>query len=307
MSARMRRVPTRRTDKDCLQMRQQRLSLDDLELVRAIGTHGSLTAAAKALAIEHSGAFRRLAAIEARVGSTLFRRGRRGYVPTEAGELAIAGAQRLLVDVDQLQRQLAGRDARAEGRIRVTIPDTLAGLAARLCREFNARHPALRCDLVVANAFFDLQRQNAEVALRASAAPPDGLSARRIGAIATAAYAPAAEAGEAATADADWVGFDDTLAHLSSARWLRTHVPPERIAMRVNSLPAALAACQAGIGRALLPCYLGDAANGVKRLRGNFEEIRTDLWFATHPDLRRSAKVRLLREFALRWLPERIA
>lgn len=287
-------------------MRQERLSLDDLELLRAIGTHGSLTGAAKALAIEHSSAFRRLAAIEARVGSALFRRSRRGYAPTEAGELAIVGAERLLVEVDELQRQLAGRDARAEGRIRVTIPDTLAGLAARLCREFHAAHPALHCDLVVANAFFSLQQPEAEVALRASAAPPEGLSARRIGSIATVAYAPAGEADDLAT-DADWIGFDDTLAHLSSARWLRAHVPPQRIAMRVNSLPAALAACQAGIGRALLPRYLAETAGGVQRLAGNFEEIRTDLWFVTHPDLRRSAKIRLLREFALRWLPGRIA
>lgn len=287
-------------------MRQERLSLDDLDLLRAIGAAGSLTGAAKALAIEHSSAFRRLAAIEARVGSALFRRSRRGYAPTEAGELAIVGAQRLLVGVDELQRQLAGRDARAEGRIRVTIPDTLAVLAARLCREFHAAHPALRCDLVVANAFFTLQQPEAEVALRASVAAPEGLSARRIGAIATAAYAPAGQSGGLATADADWIGFDDALAHLSSARWLRTHVPPQRIAMRVNSLPAALAACQAGIGRALLPCYLADAASGVKRLKGDVEAIRTDLWFVTHPDLRRSAKVRLLREFALRWLPERL-
>lgn len=287
-------------------MRQERLSLDDLELLRAIGAHGSLTGAAKALAIEHSSAFRRLAAIEARVGSALFRRSRRGYVPTEAGELAIVGAQRLLLDVDELQRQLAGRDARAEGRIRVTIPDTLAALAAHMCREFHAAHPALRCDLIVANAFFNLQQQDAEVALRASASAPDGLSSRRIGAIATAAYAPAgATRGE--PAEGDWIGFDDTLAHLSSARWLRAHVPESRIAMRVNSLPAALAACQAGVGRALLPCYLADAATGVKRLAGNSDEIRTDLWFATHPDLRRSAKIRLLREFALRWLPPRIA
>lgn len=288
-------------------MRQERLSLDDLELLRAIGAHGSLTGAAKALAIEHSSAFRRLATIEARVGSALFRRSRRGYAPTETGELAIVGAQRLLADADQLQRRLAGRDARAEGRIRVTIPDTLVGLAARMCGEFSAAHPALRCDLVVANAFFNLQRPEAEVALRASAAAPDGLSTRRIGAIATAAYAPSGETRGPAIADGDWIGFDDTLAHLSSARWLREHVPEQRIAMRVNSLPAALAACQAGIGRALLPRYFADAAPGVKRLGEPLQEIRTDLWFATHPDLRRSAKIRLLREFALCWLPPRIA
>ena len=47
-------------------MAQSGLSLDDLRLVRAIGAAGSLTGAARRLRIDHSTAFRRLGAIEAR-------------------------------------------------------------------------------------------------------------------------------------------------------------------------------------------------------------------------------------------------
>ncbi|MFQ6311570.1 LysR family transcriptional regulator [Lysobacter capsici] len=289
-------------------MRQARLSLEDFELLRAIGAHGSLSGAAKALALDHSSAFRRLAAIEARAGAALFRRSRSGYVATEAGAVAIAGAQRILDDADRLQRQLAGRDAQAQGRLRITIPDTLAAVAARMCAAFSRQHPSVRCDLIVANAFVNLQQPDADVALRASALMPDGLSVRRIASISTAVYvASGAKVGKrSGLAEGDWIGFDDALSHLSSAHWLRAHVGDERIAMRVNSLPAALAACQAGIGRALLPCYYADAAGGVKRLSGPMAEVPTELWFAVHPDLRRSAKVKLLREFAMGWLPARV-
>lgn len=288
-------------------MRQQALSLEDLALVRAIGEAGSLAGAVKTLGVDHSSAFRRLAALESRLGTALFRRSRRGYVPTEAGELAIGAAARILADAQALQRQLAGGDAREEGRLRITVPDTLARLAAAMCAAFTARHPALQCDLVVANAFSSLQQRDVDVALRASASPPDGLSARRLGPVATAAYAPTGEKRGAPLPGGRWIGFDDSLSHLSSARWLREHVAEDAIAMRVNSLPAALAACQAGIGRALLPVYFGDAADGVRRLRPALPDIRTDLWFATHPDLRRSARVRLLRGFAAEWLPARVA
>ncbi|MGH8084558.1 MAG: LysR family transcriptional regulator [Lysobacter sp.] len=288
-------------------MRHERLSLDDLELVRSIGTSGSLAGAVKALGVDHSSAFRRLAAIEARTGAALFRRSRRGYTPTDAGELVIVAAQRILADAEGLQRQLAGGDARAEGRIRITVPDTLARVAAGMCAAFAAEHPALRCDLVVGNAFSSLQQRDVDVALRASPSPPDGLSAKRLGPIATAAYAPVAEKRGPPLPGGRWIGFDETLSHLSSARWLHEHVPDAAIAMQVNALPAALAACQSGIGRALLPAYFGDAADGVKRLSTLLPDIRTDLWFATHPDLRRSARVRLLREFATDWLPARVA
>lgn len=296
-------------------MRHERLSLDDLELVRAIGAHGSLTGAAKALALDHSSAFRRLAAVEARVGAALFRRSRRGYTPTDAGELTIASAQRVLVETERLQRELAGRDARTEGRIRITLPDTLAPVAARMCGAFRVEQPGLRCDLVVANAFLSLQQQDADVALRASVLPPEGLSSRKVAAISIAAYTAAGRGGgrgkaaldEAALAQGDWIALDESLAHLSSAQWLRERVPAERIAMRVNTLPAALAACEAGLGRALLPCYLADASPLVRRISAPLPQVRADLWFATHPDLRRSAKVKLLREFALKWLPGEVA
>src|SRR5690606_25710484 len=122
--------PRRRFDKVCLQMRQEPLSLEDLALVRAIGEAGSLAGAVRALDVDHSTAFRRLAAIEARLGTALFRRSRRGYTATDAGELAIASAHRILAEAEALHRQLAGNDAREAGRIRITVPDTLARLAA---------------------------------------------------------------------------------------------------------------------------------------------------------------------------------
>lgn len=287
-------------------MRQPRLSLDDLDLLRAIGAHGSLSGAAKALRLDHSSAFRRLAGIEARAGLPLFRRSRTGYTATEAGAVAIEGAQRILDDADELQRQLAGRDAPGATRLRITIPDTLAAVAARLCAAFSAEHPQVGCDLLVSNAFVNLQQPEADVALRACALMPQGLSVRRVGSIGTAVYAARGSARVRAEAlgDGPWVGFDSHLSHLSSAHWLRANVDEARIAMRVNSLPAALAACQAGVGRALLPCYFADAATGVKRVSAPLAEVPTELWVAIHPDLRRSSRVRAFREFALRWLPE---
>ncbi|HZD52352.1 MAG TPA: LysR family transcriptional regulator [Woeseiaceae bacterium] len=47
---------------------------NDLRFVLAVARAGALTAAAKALGIDHSTAFRRLNALEARLGARLFER-----------------------------------------------------------------------------------------------------------------------------------------------------------------------------------------------------------------------------------------
>ena len=60
-----------------------------------------------------------------------------------------------------------------------------------------------------------------------------------------------------------------------------------------NSLVNQLLAAQAGIGVALLPCYLGDPASGVVRvLESPIAELTGELWIVTHADLRNTARVR---------------
>ena len=52
-------------------------------------------------------------------------------------------------------------------------------------------------------------------------------------------------------------------------------------------------AARAGIGVALLPCYLGDGEPGLERaLADPVAELATELWMVTHRDLRSTARVR---------------
>jgi len=52
-------------------------------------------------------------------------------------------------------------------------------------------------------------------------------------------------------------------------------------------------AARAGIGLALLPCYLGDADAGlVRALAEPVPEIAGELWIVTHADLKATARVR---------------
>jgi DNA-binding transcriptional LysR family regulator len=277
-------------------------SLDDLALVRAIAAHGSLAGAARELGIDHSNAFRRLGALETRAGATLFRRSRRGYQATEAGELAAATAERVLAETTRLERELLGRDRRVQGLLRVTAPDTLVRHVVDLCAAFEAEHPAVHFELVINNAFLTLQKRDADVALRPARASPPGLSVRKLAPIATAVY-EARPRGKGA--EGRWIGFGEALSHLDAAQWLRTHVEPSDIAMVVDTLPAALAACEAGLGRALLPCFYAEPSRRVRRVGEPLADVQSQLWFATHPDLRGAARVRLFRDFAQRWIGER--
>ncbi len=280
---------------------QSQLTLGDLHLVAALGVAGSLAQAARQLAVDHSTAFRRLGGLERRLGVRLFERARTGYAPTPAGEIAIATAERVLDELGGLERRLAGEDLRPSGTVRVTTSDTLVEFLAPIFAAFRVAHPEIVLEVVVSSAFFTLTRRDADVAVRPAADPGDALVGRRVGTIAYAVYGLPrwfGDAGNEVSADADWVGVEESLAHLAAARWITEHVAPERIVQRANALSAILAAVRTGLGVAPLPCFVGDAAPGLARTPGTLAELETPLWLLTHPDLRRVARIRAFVDFA---------
>ena len=273
------------------------LSLEDLRLIRCIGSAGTLTGAARLLKVDHSSAFRRLDAIERRLGARLFDRRRDGYAATSAGEVAIERAGRILSEVDELEQELAGEDLRPSGVVRVTTSDTLTDIVAPLFVRLAAENPAVTVELVVTNTFVTLTRREADIALRPAAAAPEGLIGRRLASVATAIYAAPeylARHGGRTLKTHDWIGFDQSLAHLRSARWIAANIEGERIAFRANSLLALRSAVVAGLGVAALPCYFADKLSSLRRLAEPLPEMETSLWLLTHPGLRRVRRVRFV-------------
>jgi DNA-binding transcriptional LysR family regulator len=275
-------------------------SPDDLRLVRAIGAAGTLTGAARALKMDHSTAFRRLGAIEARLGAKLFERARQGYAPTSAGEMVIVAGTRILAELVDLERRLAGEDLRPSGIVRLTTTDTLVELIAPVLAALKTEHPGILVELIVANTFFTLTRREADIALRPAAAAPEGLAGRRLATVATAPYASAAyldRCGRRPLRDHDWLGFEDSLSHLRPARWVSANVSEARIVFRADSLLALRSAAVAGFGVAALPCYLADPAIELRRVTTPLPDMEGSLWLLTHPDLRKVARVRTVLDF----------
>lgn len=282
------------------------LSDQDLRVVLAVARGGSLAAAARLLGVNHSTAFRRLAAAERNLGQRFFDRRPEGYLPTEAGAAAIATAERVEAELQDLERRLVGRDSRPQGSVRLTAPDDIAEhlLMGPLAR-FAAAYPDIAVELVLQNRLFDLTRREADAAVRPTRAPPETLVGRRVAAIATAVYIArdrVANPDSVAPTALPWIAWEAGGGPAAHARWLRETVPEGHIVFRSNSMLNLLAAARHGLGAALLPCFLGDATPQLARLGAPIEALASGLWLLTHADLRHSARVRALLDFLYREL-----
>jgi molybdate transport repressor ModE-like protein len=271
-------------------------------LVLAVARAGSLTQAAKALGLDHSTVFRRLRALEERIGVRLFERLPGGaYQATAAGERMAAAAERMEDEAVALERDIAGRDHRLSGRLRVTSSETLAyRLLTGQLAAFREAHPGVVVELAIDNRVLSLSRREADIALRPVRPREGDLWGRKLAGIAWTVYGRRDRlTGADAPTSTDelsrhpLIGWDDGASGIGAAAWLESVAPGEAFVFRTTSLIGQLVAAKAGIGLAVLPCYLGDPEPDLARaLPSPVAELGTELWIVTHKDLRRTARVR---------------
>jgi DNA-binding transcriptional LysR family regulator len=245
--------------------------------------------------------FRRLGAIEQKLGARLFERFRDGYAPTSAGETAAMSAARLEDEVLTLERKLSGEDLRPSGTVRLATTDTFGALLMRHLPTMRALHPEIQLEITISNAMANLTRREAEIAIRPTPEPPEFLVGRRVADIAHAIYGSPAYLSRRRGKDLsalDWIGLDDALASTVIACWMHEHMRAARVSCRVDALLTLRDAAAAGLGLALLPCYLGDLASGLRRVTPQaLPEPRSALWLLTHDDLKRTARIRATLDF----------
>lgn len=279
---------------------------DDLRFFLAVDRKGSVAGAARALGTNHSTVLRRLSSLEKNLGVRLFERLRTGYTMTSAGEQLIARLQGVNEQIEGAQRQLAGLDTRPAGSIRVTSTDTLAhGLLMPHLAAFRAAHPAIQLQLVVNNTFLSLTRREADVAIRPSNRPPENLIGRKVGSIQTALYASRdywRTHGNRKPTQWDWVVADESLGHLEQARWAAQRVPPERIAVSVDSLLGMRDAIRAGLGVGMLLTMLADGDPQLVQIEKPDPRLDTSIWILTHGDLKQVPRIQLFTKFMHRRL-----
>jgi DNA-binding transcriptional LysR family regulator len=278
------------------------MNWDDLRYVLAVSCAAGLNAAARDLKINPSSLYRRLQALERRMGVRLFERLRSGYRLTIAGEELSEAAARIENEALTVERRLLGTDVRMQGSIRISTSEVLAvHMLADHLMEFRTVYPDVSLDVTLSNHHVDLSRRDADIVIRASSAPPEHLVGRSVGHVNFAAYAtPAyldARGRGRPLPEYDWIGYEGQLAQLSQARWMTEKIPNERVMVRFDGISAVHATALRGIACASLPCFVADRDPLLERLPGTYGVADAQMWVLTHPDLRRSARIRACLQF----------
>jgi DNA-binding transcriptional LysR family regulator len=273
---------------------------DDLRFVLAVHSTGSVAAAARQLNVSNVTVFRRIKVMEKQLGVRLFDKTRKGYMATPPGLEIVRQAERIEEDVGALERRIWRQDQELSGTVRITAPDsTGAFVVAPLIAELHQLHPNITIELNLDNRVFNMSKRDADIAIRPTTSPPENLIGHRLAPIVYAPYAaakllPRGKSRKHAIASLPWVGLDSTYTGKQVTvyqRYVETHATSGRVILRVNSVLAMAHAVRDGVGLGVLTCIGAAKLGGLVQVGPAIDELTTDLWILSHPELRDVARV----------------
>lgn len=273
------------------------LNWNDLRVLLAISRAQTLAAAARLLRVDETTVARRLGAAERAVGARLFQRSGGGALrPTDAGEAAVAAAERMEQAVDMLHAAAARARTAVAGRVRLTaVPILVDYLLVPALGDLVHRHPHLHLELIAEPRDLSLTKREADIALRLARPARDAgatVLARRVGTLRYAAYV--SSDGDPMSAEClPWIGYETGMAALPQARWIATQRGAHRSPVALNDAASILRAVASGLGRSVLPCAIADRDPALRRhdMPGRLEPPTRELWLLTHPDQRKLARI----------------
>ena len=254
----------------------------DLKFFLAVARSGTLSAAADRLRTTPSRVSRQVEALERAIGQVLVRRSLDGYRLTDEGRALVPRAEAVEGAVQALG---AATSSEVAGRVRLATTENIAtALLARPLRDMQDRYPDLRLELLTSSAAIDLLSAEADVALRLVRPQAGNLSVRLLGSLAFAAYQDVKGAGQRG-----FITWMSEMADLPAVRWVERSGAP--VVMKASSLSVQHEMAAQGLGRAVLPCFLGDPDPRLVRVGEEIREAAQDLWLVTNRDLAGSARV----------------
>lgn len=278
---------------------------DNLRFFLAVARSGSLTAASNQLKSSAATVSRRIESLEETLSITLFSHHQTGYQLTDEGKVLFENAEQVEDAVLSLEQGAMTQNTDVSGVVRLATAENFANfLLTPELPGLLATHPGIVIEMVPGIGSINLTKREADIALRMARPQQGNVVVRKLGVLGYSLYGSEAYLRNRGLSNVsgiydedEFIVFSEDFAHLPASQWIESVLSGRSPAMITSSLYGQLAAASAGIGLAVLPCFLGDRDSSLKRVSSPIESIEQEIWLVIHRDLRKSGKVRIVADF----------
>jgi DNA-binding transcriptional LysR family regulator len=278
---------------------------DDFRVFLGVARTDSALEAAQSLGVDQSTISRRLHRLEQIMGTKLFDRSPQGHRLTSAGHRLLEHVEKLESTFTAVETDVFGDSVALTGEIRLGATEAFGSyfLAPHLAH-FCTRHPGLTVDLLPLPRNVNLSKREADASVTVDRPTADSFVTSRLCDYRLLPYAtpeylsthPPIKHVEDLLKHR-WIDYVDDLIFASQQFSLRKWLPTARPFFRSSSVVAQFQAARAGLGIAVLPCFLGSGAEELVPLLPDKIDITRTFWMVAPRERRELARIRTLWEY----------
>ena len=263
---------------------------------------GSLSAAARALGLTQPTLGRQVAALEQELGVALFERVGARLELTATGLELVEHVRAMGEAALRVSLAAAGQSASVEGSVSITASEVISAfLLPPVVARLRAEHPGIELELVASNELRDLQRREADIAVRNVKPTQPDLIARKLRDATGHFYASpeyVARVGPFETpADlsrAELFAFDRTNLMIDGFNAMGLEVARAQFPVMCASHLVQWELCKRGLGVCVMMDDIGAAEPGVQRILPGLPSLPVPMWLVCHRELQTSRRIRLV-------------
>jgi DNA-binding transcriptional LysR family regulator len=268
----------------------------------AVLREGSLSGAARRLAMTQPTVGRHVAQLEAALGLALFTRSPGGLAPTAAALALLPHAEAMEASAAAVLRAVSGAAGGETGTVRITASEIVgAEVLPPILADFRRHHPGIALELALTNRTEDLLRRDADIAVRMVPPKQAALLARRIGRVPLGLYAHRRYLARFGTPTGiddlrrhHVIGFDRDPRSWQSLNEPRFAFDRALFSFRADNDLAQLAALRAGLGIGGCQRPIGARDKALVPVLPKAITFSLDMWLVMHEDLRANRPLRLV-------------
>lgn len=272
---------------------------NDLRYFLELSRQGKLVRAAARLHVDHTTVSRRITALEKQLDVRLFDKSPSGYQLTDAGLRLLPLAEEIETASNRLYQDIAGKDARLGGTVRVATPEALGSqVIARQVTEFRRQHPDIEIELVAETRRTSLSKREADIAISFSRPESGRLIAWKLCDYRLRLYAARSYLARRAPITGiedlglhDFVSYIDDLIEMPELRFFDNTIKNANVVFRSTNVSAQFNAILDGIGLGLVHCFMAAREPRLAVVLPDKISVERTYWLLVHEDLRQVARV----------------
>ena len=263
---------------------------------------GSFSAASRALGLTQPTLGRQVAALEERLGVTLFERLGRSLALTQAGLELLDHVRAMGEAAGRVSLAASGQSQSVEGHVCITATDVLSMyLLPDVLRRLRQVAPGIEIEIVASNDVRDLRRREADIAIRHGRPEQPDLIAKLLGETAVRIYAATSYLDRHGRprlpedlSQSEFIGFDRSGQLIAYLNEMGLNLTKENFKLFTESGALAWELVRRGLGVGVMAEVVADRTPGVECVLPDLDPVTIPIWLVTHRELRTSRRIRIV-------------